>query len=71
MAETPEVLETRSNARRGNGLQTWRDDGGAKPRGYAVEEPGGAVRLLSSRAPAFDVIDPPSNAAATFRPWYP
>ena len=26
---------------------------------------------LSSSAPAFDVIDPPSNAAVTFRPWHP
>ena len=26
--------------------------------GHPVEEPGGAVRLLSSSAPAFDVMDP-------------
>ena len=25
----------------------------------------------SNRVPVFDVIAPPSNAAVTFRPWYP
>ena len=41
-----------------------------KPAATRSKSPVERSAFLSSSAPAFDVIDPPSNAAVTLRPWH-